>query len=245
MDNALYVGLSRQMTLRRELDIAANNIANVDTAGFKVESLLTREEDGRPAVTAGAPGWVKFVLDDGVARNFTQGAIRETGGTLDLAIDGQGFFQIETPQGTRYTRDGRFTTSPEGVLTNQAGEAVLDAGGGQITVDPAKGPVTISAEGIVSQEGQQIGKVGVVRFEDLSQLEKTGDNQYRNVANTQPVPATDAQIKQGMLEGSNVNSISEITRLIDIQRAYESMAKMMEQTQELSRRSIQRMGQVS
>ena len=76
-------------------------------------------------------------------------------------------------------------------------------------------------------------------------MEKTGDNQYRNVANTQPVPATDAQIKQGMLEGSNVNSISEITRLIDIQRAYESMAKMMDQTQELSRRSIQRMGQVT
>src|ERR1700752_149173 len=108
MDNALYVGLSRQMVLRRQLDIVANNIANADTAGFKVESLLQKTDPAEPAYTLQGPRPVKFVGEAGVMRDFGQGSLRTTGAPLDLAIEGQGFFQVQSPNGPRYTRDGNF-----------------------------------------------------------------------------------------------------------------------------------------
>jgi flagellar basal-body rod protein FlgF len=107
LDNATYVGLSRQMTLRRELDIVANNVANSDTAGFKIESLMTGTEQRRPAKDAMLPHAVRFVLDTGVARDFSQGALRRTDNDLDVAIEGDAFLTIQTANGERYTRDGR------------------------------------------------------------------------------------------------------------------------------------------
>ncbi len=245
MDNALYVGLSRQMTLRRELDIAANNIANANTTGFKVEDLMVHTEQARPAKTLDGSSPVKFVLDSGVARNFTQGALTKTGGDFDLAIEGQAFFKIQTASGERYTRDGRFTTSPEGILVTEAGNQVMDEGGGQITIDPKLGPVTIGKDGIVSQGAIRVGKIGLVRPDDMASLAKDGDNLYRNTANTTPQPVTDAQIHQGMLESSNVQPVIEITKLIEIQRAYEGVAKMMDNTAELSRSAVERLGKLN
>jgi flagellar basal-body rod protein FlgF len=135
MDNALYVGLSRQMVLRREMDIVANNIANIDTNGFKVESLIQKTDPAEPAMTLGGPRPVKFVATDGVARDFGQGTLTQTGGPLDLAIEGKGFFQVQTPDGPRFTRDGRFTTDTTGKLVTQGGQAVLDESGGEIVID--------------------------------------------------------------------------------------------------------------
>ena len=244
MENAAYVGLSRQMTLRRELDIVANNIANADTSGFKVESLMVETNPKAPAVTLDGPKPVKFVLDTGVARDFGQGPIRKTDAPLDLAIEGQGFFKISTPDGERYTRDGRFRLDDRGRLVTQAGQAVLDEGGGEITLEPDKGAITVAADGAVSQGIERVGKVGVVRFDALSALEKSGDNLFRNTSNQQPQPASSALVRQGALEGSNVNSINEITRMLEVTRAYESMAKMMDSTADLSRRAVERMGRV-
>ncbi|CAN5331570.1 flagellar basal-body rod protein FlgF [soil metagenome] len=244
MDNALYVGLSRQMTLRRELDIVANNIANANTTGFKVEQLMVRTEPARPARTAGGSYPVKFVLDDGVARDFGQGALSKTDGDFDLAIEGNGFFKVSTGSGERYTRDGRFTMGADGKLLTQNGNAVLDDGGGEILLDPLKGPVTIARDGTVSQGAERAGKIAVVRMADLASLRKDGDNLYRNISNDTPQVATDAVIHQGMLEASNVQSIKQITKLIEVNRAYESVAKMMDQTTELSRSAVERMGKV-
>jgi flagellar basal-body rod protein FlgF len=242
MDNALYVGLSRQITLRHELDIVANNIANADTTGFKVESLLVKTEPKAPAVTLDGPKPVKFVIDTGVARDFGQGTIRSTGSPLDLAIEGQAFFKITTPDGERYTRDGHFRLDDTGKLTTQNGQPVADAGGAELLVDMEKGPIAIAADGTVSQGIEQVGKIGVVRFDSLSVLEKTGDNLYRNTSNQQAQAAPDARIHQGMLEGSNVNAITQITKMLEVTRAYESMAKMMDSTATLSRDSISRLG---
>jgi len=244
MDNALYVGLSRQMTLRRELDIVANNIANANTTGFKVESLMVATEPLAPAMTQGGPKPVKFVLDRGLARDFGQGQLRSTGATFDLGVEGTGFFKVATTGGERYTRDGHFRMDDTGKLTTQAGQAVLDESGGEIVIDPEKGAVTIAKDGIVSQGAERIGKIGVVRFDTLSTLEKAGDNLYRNTSNQAPVAAPDVQVHQGMLEGSNVQSISEITRMMEVTRAYESMAKMMDSNADLSRRSVERMGRL-
>jgi len=245
MDNALYVGLSRQLTLRRELDIVANNIANANTTGFKAEELMVRTEPARPARTLGGSNPVKFVLDDGVARDFSQGAMTKTGGDFDLAIEGQGFFKVQTAGGERYPRDGRFTTNPEGKLVTQGGAPVLDEGGGEILIDPKLGAVSIGKDGLVSQGQVRVGKIGIVSTQDLSALRKDGDNLYRNVANVTLQPAPSAVVHQGMLESSNVQSVVQITKLIEVQRAYESMAKMMDNTAELTRSAVERLGKVN
>ena len=116
MDNTLYVGLSKQMILNRELDVAANNLANVDTAGFKVESVITGDDPVMPAHAPPGSTPVQFALDQGVARDFTQGSMQQTGAPLDMAIEGKGFFQVQTQAGVRYTRDGRFGTDAQGQL---------------------------------------------------------------------------------------------------------------------------------
>jgi len=245
MDNALYVGLSRQMTLRRELDIVANNIANANTTGFKVEDLMVHTEQAKPAKTLDGSAPVKFVLDTGVARDFTQGAMTKTGGDFDLAIEGKGFFRVQTAGGDRYTRDGRFTTNPEGQLVTQAGHPVMDDGGGPLTIDPRLGPVAIGKDGIVTQGAIRVGKLAVVRPDNMASMAKDGDNLYRNTTNTTLQPAPDAVVHQGMLEASNVQPVIEITKLIEIQRAYEGVAKMMDNTSELSRTAVERLGKVN
>lgn len=241
----MYVGLSRQMVLRRELDIAANNIANSDTAGFKLEDLMLRQDPQGPAKTGGLIAPVNFVMDAGVARDFTQGQLRDTGAPLDFAIEGQGFFKVVTASGAeRYTRDGRFKLDPTGKLVTQDGAAV-QGGGGDIVLDPTKGAVSVSEGGVISQGGQKVGQIDVVRFADLSSLSKDGNNLYRNDTNVAPQPATDAKIRQGALEGSNVQPVVQITRLIELTRAYENITNLMSQTSDLSRRSIQRLGSVT
>lgn len=242
MDNALNVGLSRQMMLRREIDIIANNIANADTAGFKVESLMTRSESRRaPHGPAGARP-IQFVVANGVARDFGQGALRRTDGPLDMAIEGKGFFKVQSPEGDRYTRDGRFRTDDQGRLTTQAGHPVLDDGGAEIVIDPVKGPVTVSAEGLLIQGAERVGQIGVYGFADLSALEKAGDNLLRNTSNQVADILPDSRLRQGMLEGSNVKPIMEISRMIEVSRAYEQSMRIMDANTDLSRRSVERLG---
>jgi flagellar basal-body rod protein FlgF len=185
-----------------------------------------------------------------MARDFSQGNLTQTGAPLDLAIDGQAFFTITTADGDRYTRDGRFTIDPQGRLTTQAGDVVQDASGAAITVNPQGGSPLVAADGTVTQSipgataETVIGKIGVVRFDSLSQLSKQGDGLYVNTANTAPQPAPDARIHQGMLETSNVKPIVQITDLIRITQAYQSISNLISSTSDLSNQSVQRLGAV-
>jgi flagellar basal-body rod protein FlgF len=241
LDNTTFVALSRQMTLRRELDIVANNIANADTAGFKVESLLTATEQRRPAKDVSLKHTVRFTLDSGVARDFAQGALKPTGNTFDLALEGEGFLSVSTPAGTRYTRDGRLGMSAEGLLTTKAGDPVLDEGGAEIRLNTAGGPPTFSANGTVRQGDTVVGKIAVVRFDNLSALSKEGNGRYA-ADGVEPMAAPDVQLKQGMVEGSNAQPVLEVVKLIELSRAYERMTKMVDQSQDLSRRAVERLG---
>ena len=244
MDNAIYVGVSRQMLLERELDIAANNLANADTAGFKFETLMNSPDVVTTPTTGGKSTQVTFVTSDGVARDYTQGGLTQTGAPLDVAINGKGFFQISTASGPRYTRDGRFMLDATGKLVTQDGDAV-QGDGGDIVLDPKKGPVTISGSGEISQTGQIVGKLTVVSFDSLAALSKDGANLYRNDSNLTATPSTTALTKQGMLEGSNVQPVSQITRLIEINRAYDAIASMMASTGQLANSAVQRLGSVT
>lgn len=245
MENAAYVGLSRQMTLRRELDIVANNIANADTNGFKVEQLLVGEEVGERARNAFVRPGVSFVLDNGVGRDFSQGSLAQTGRPLDFGIEGEGaFFTVQDGAGLAYTRDGAFTLDPTGRLTTKQGAAVM-GDGGEIILDPTRGEISVGADGTITQDEEVVGRLSVVRFDTLGALEKSGDGLYRNASNAVSTEATDASVRQGMLEGSNVNPILEITNLIEIQRAYESVSRMIENTTDLSKRAVERLGRAS
>ena len=247
MDNALYVGLSKQMTLQRQLDIAANNIANLDTAGFKVENLMLQTD---PLVPQKAPrfGPVKYALDDGVARDFGQGGVEQTGGPYDFAIQGDAFFQVQTPAGPRFTRDGRFGVDTQNRLVTKDGNPVLTAEGPEISFDPAKSPPSVGKDGTISQtdeHGQvtQAGKLTVARFADLKGLRKDGDNLF--ATDETPIPAADAQVRQGAVERANVKPVLEITSLIDTTRAYERVMSIMNSTSDLSRSAVQRLGKAA
>ena len=247
MDNALYVGLSRQITLQRQLEIAANNIANVDTAGFKVESLMLQTDPLAP-VQARRPTQIKYVQDDGVARNFGQGAVAQTGNTYDFAIQGDAFFQVQTPAGPRFTRDGRFTTDSTGRLVTRNGDAVLTAEGSEITLDAKKAAPVVGHDGTITQTdatGQvtQVGKLTVSRFANMAGLKKDGDNQFSS--DETPVRAADAQVRQGAVEQPNSQPVLEIISLIDITRAYERVQQMMASTSDLSRSAIERLGKAA
>lgn len=246
----MYVSLSRQMVLQRELDIVANNVANADTNGFKVESLTSEDDPVTPPKAIGQQATIQYTLDGAVARDFTQGSLTQTGGSLDVAITGKGFFQVQTASGVEYTRDGRFTLDAQGQLTTQSGNPVLDPNGAPISINSANGPVTIGRDGTITQkapgqaQSQVTGKIGVVNFDSLSQLSKAGDGLYANTTNQTPQPATSATVQQGMLEASNVQPIVQITDLIRIQRAYEAVSQMISNTSDLSKSAIQRLGAV-
>ena len=250
MDNTMYVGLSKQILLQRELDIVANNLANVDTTGFKLEDLVTGTDPATPAMSIGVTQPVQFAIDNGVARDFTQGSMTPTGAALDLAISGPGFFQVQTAAGPRYTRDGRFATSASSQLITQSGDPVLDAAGSPISINPQGGPPVIGRDGTITQTvagqtGAQVaGKVGVVTFADLSALSKQGDGLYSLTTNQPPQPAVSPMIQQGMLEGSNVQPIIQITDLIRINRAYEMISQLLTSTADLSATAIQQIASI-
>ena len=243
MDNTLYVGLSRQVTLQRQLDVAANNLANTDTAGFKVEQLMLQSDPLRPTAGRSRLDPIKYVIDNGVARSFTPGVLEKTASPLDMAVEGDGFFQVQTPDGVRYTRDGRFSLDGQNQIVTQAGDPVLDASGSPITIDPKKGAVSVAKTGQVSQGDQTLGKIGVMRFANLSSLSKGGDGLL--ASGDTPTAATDGGVRQGYLERSNAQPVVEVTQLIDISRAYERIANMMNSAHDLSRSAIQRLGKAA
>lgn len=241
MNTVQYVGLSRQETLQRALEIAANNIANADTAGFKIEQLMVNVAEETPYTTPGARP-VAYVLDRGVVRDFGQGGLEESGNTFDVAIEGDGFFAVQTGAGTRYTRDGRFTVDTQNQLVTKEGDPVLGNNGRPIVLNPNGPAPSIAKDGTISQGAAPVGRLGATRFTDLRVLKKVGENFFEAPEGAASAPAADAVMRQGMVERSNVQAVREITNLIEITRAYERVARMMEQQGDLSGRAIERLG---
>jgi flagellar basal-body rod protein FlgF len=232
------IALSRQMALRRHMDLIANNIANMTATGFKAEALLYE-----PVVSNAGPGQrLAFVQDVGVARDVRAGPMTSTGNPLDLAIEGPGYFAIDTGQGTRYGRSGQFHLSEFGELATAAGDPVLDDGGAPLTLPLDAGPITIAADGTVSTAQGVAGRIGLVEFADEQRLRKVGGGLYR--ADQPPDPAERSRVVQGMLEGSNVQPILEMTEMMAVVRAYQGMQRLLDTHHELQRRSIERVLEV-
>ncbi len=215
MENAGYVTLTRQAGLLREMQVVANNIANSATTGYRQEGVIFSEyvhDTGAGPSLSMATARVRNT-------SMMQGALTKTGGTLDLAIEGEGFFLIETPAGQRLSRAGNFALSAEGDLVTNDGFRVLDAGGAPVFVPPDATALGISADGTVSAGGKPLGQVGLVRPTDPIDLIREDGVMFRTEGEIEPVP--DGRVLQGFLEGANVDPVGQIARMIEVQRAYE------------------------
>ena len=244
MDNSLLISLSQQLAAYRSMDVIANNIANVSTPGFKREAAKFEEFITTVQAIEGqkGPQQVSFVKDAGITRDLSQGGIGHTGAPLDLAINGKGYFVIATPAGNRYTRDGHFSLDQEGRIVTSDGQ-VVQGEGGAITVNPADGEIHISKDGIVSSvvngSLNQLGKLRLAGFADEAALIKEGANLY---STTQGPTAAAGAVQQGALEGSNVQPVVEIAKMIEVMRAYEATATLSKSQEDLTRQAINKLG---
>lgn len=234
MENTGYIALSRQMVLRRQMDVIANNLANMTTPAYKAEKMLfvehLKKTDGTDRVS--------LVQDIGMVRSLGEGQMTKTDNPLDLAISGDGYFTIETPGGERYTRNGVFQLDAQGRIVTTQGDPVLSVDGNPITIPVDKSTITIAKDGTVSADEDQIGRIRVVRFENQQELEKQANSLFDSGLQ-EPEATDDASVLQGMIEGSNVQGIAEITRMMATSRSYSSASKLIEQEHERQRRAIQ------
>jgi flagellar basal-body rod protein FlgF len=254
MDNTLLVGLSRQVALARELDVVANNVANMNTAGFKADGSIF-EEFLSPTAQAASPIMadrkVSFVQDRGTWHDMSAGAFERTGNPLDVAIDGKGFLVVNTPQGERYTRNGSLQIGPTGTLvTNDGFEVVGESG--PITLQRTDRDISISAEGTISvREGSSIrdtprGKLRLVSFDPTQapRLTKEGSGLFAAPQGVAPQPETNSKIVQHTIEKSNVRGVIEITRMIELSRSYTQVAAILQQQSEMRTSAISKLADV-
>lgn len=227
MDNANYIALSRQSGLMKELSSIANNMANANTVGFKREGAVFSEFIS--AAATGNPLEPRHSLSMGRlaahASDLAAGGMRQTGGSLDVAIDGEGFFLVDVNGQTEMTRAGNFMTDAEGRLITTDGHSVLNEAEGEIQIPIEADNIAIGSDGVVSANGVELGRLGVV-IAPIETLVRRGGNNWTTTAQFEPV--INPSVMQGFLEDSNVQPVTEIARMIEVQRHYEAGQKILD-----------------
>ena len=212
------VTLARQSGLMAEMQTVANNIANLSTTGYRREGVVFTEfvrQTGNGDSLSIAAGRARTI-------DLTPGTLQETGARFDFAIEGEGFFLIETPQGERLTRAGAFTPNADGELVAPDGAPLLDAGGAPVFAPPDAGDIAVAPDGTLSADGQPLGRIGLYRPADPSGLVREAGARFRSEDAFVPLaPEEGGRILQGRLEGSNVDPVLELARMVEVQRAYE------------------------
>lgn len=235
MENPIYIALSRQSALRREMAVVANNVANMNTTGFKREMMVYQAFTEKVPFTAK----MDFVIDQGTATDHAQGGLQVTHNTFDMAINGPGYFQIDNGDALYYTRNGTFTLDGRNRLVTQQGYPVLDTQGNPIVIPGGQTDLTISQDGLIRLGDQPVGQLAVYEFDNNRALHKTQNTLFET--DQQPKPAENSQVMQGMIEGSNVSGIKEMTSLIEVQRAYEAVKSMIDREDKRQETIIQRL----
>lgn len=244
MENSIYLALSKQLVLQTDMQIVANNIANMNTSGYRAQNTLFAEYiddvNQRRVDPRAAGDDLSFVYDRGQYENTQPGSLRFTGNPLDMAIEGPGFFGVQGPNDeTMYTRAGEFQKGVDGTLLTPAGYAVAGQGGGPIIIPQDSTELKIDVTGAVSNQNGQIGQIMLVEFEDTQQLEPYGDQLYRSTEEGQP--AENSRIEQGQVEGSNVKAVVEMTRMIETLRQFQNNQKILQTENERLRSAIQKL----
>lgn len=241
MQSGLYVALSSQMALEKRLTTIADNIANMNTVGFRSTEVKFNQILSRTGNDLNAK--IAFVSQGNDYLNTETGQFTKTDNPLDLAVKGDAWFAIETPAGQVLTRDGRFTLSPNGDLLSIRGYRVLDAGGSPIQLDPKAGPPEVGADGRIVQNGKVMGSLGLYEA-DVSE----GYLRYDNsgiIPSSAPQPVVDninVGVVQGYIEQSNVNAIGEMNQLIQVNRAFDSVASLMRDSESSFSEAVKTLG---
>ena len=238
MESSGYVALNRQAGLLKELETVAQNIANASTNGYRREGVVFSEF---VIGTGRASESLSMAHASGRQIDLTQGALQQTNGTFDFAIEGDGFFLVATPDGDRLTRAGAFTPSPDGVLVAPDGAALLDAGGAPVLVPAGVARVTLGADGTLAADGAPIAQIGLWGPEDPMNMARSAGARFD--PGGQPVPIENGRLLQGFVEKSNVDPVVELTRMIEVQRAYELGTTFLDREDERVRGAIRVIGQ--
>jgi flagellar basal-body rod protein FlgF len=241
MENAQLIGLSRQIALQRHMDVVANNMANVNTTGFKNEDILF-EEYIMPVASdetfATADQDLSYTQDWATVHDLTGGAIQQTGNTLDIALEGEGFLTVMTPAGERYTRNGELKLDSTGLLVNNEGYAVLSEGG-EVRFSASETGISFGTDGSILTSAGSKGRLAVVSFENPQALKRDGNNLFSGEGAIQDLTT---RTVQGAVERSNVSGITEMANMIRVNRAYQTLAQIMQRQEELRSDAIQRLG---
>jgi flagellar basal-body rod protein FlgF len=237
MQSTLYVALSAQVALQNRLDTIAQNVANGTTAGYlasevKFDSVLADANNAQ----------VSFVSAGNQVINRTPGEIVKTGNPLDVAVKGNGWLAVATPQGQVYTRDGRLQINAAGSLVTLSGAPVLDAGGSPVQLDPAAGQPTIAADGTVSQGSKPVGSIGLFMLDKNAALTRAEGGVTSSIPGTPVADFTANGLVQGYSAQANVNPISEIARLVYVQRAFESVGAAVQSAEASFKNAVQTLG---
>ena len=251
MSDAIYQATSGALIQQYRMEILSNNLANVNTVGFKEDRAHFKLLDADPIYpsdpTAEARSGIEPVLlgnpslDSYV--NFSQGAMQHTGNPLDMAIQGDGFFNIQTPQGVQYTRKGNFLISDEGRLVTAEGFPLLGKSG-PIQID--EGAITIDKDGGIQVDGSQVDEIRISRFSNLRQLQKVGESRFRALdGNASAVSSESFELRQGYVERGNVDPIRGMVEMIEALRVFEAYQKILETLDEVNAQTVSEVGTVA
>ena len=253
MENALLIGLSRQVALTRELEAVANNVANLNTTGFKADGTVFEEylmPVARDNQFSTADSRVSFVRDRATWHDFSQGPVQRTDNPLDVAIAGNAFFVVQSANGERYTRNGAFQINARGELVTSEGDRVLGENG-PVQFQPTDNSVNIGRDGSIRvREGENAtvdvarGKLRLVSFDQPRQLQKDGGSRFLAPAGVAPQPAVQVSVTQGAIEKSNVRAVVEMTRMIEITRTYSQVAMLLQQQSQMRQDVIEKLAAV-
>ena len=252
MENTLLIGLSRQMTLERQMDVVANNVANINTTGFKADRSLFEEflkSGAHEDNFMRSDRRVSFVQDRATFHDFAAGPSEQTKNPLDVAIDGNAFLVVQTPAGERYTRDGSLQINNQGQLVTAGGNPVMGVSS-PIVFQPTDKEINIASDGNVTvlegtgRTDSVRGKLRLVSFADAQKLVKDGNNLFSAGQGTAAAPDTTSRVRQGFIEKSNVNSVHEMSRMIEITRTYTQIASLLQQQSDLHKSAIEKLADV-
>jgi flagellar basal-body rod protein FlgF/flagellar basal-body rod protein FlgG len=256
MDNAVLIGLSRQMALHRELEVVANNVANINTTGYKADGAVF-EEFLSPKAShghfSGGDRRLSYVHDRATWHDFRQGPVQITGNPLDVALDGDAFLVVQTPRGERYTRNGAFQLNATGQLVTNEGYQVL-GDGGAITFQNNDKQISISEDGAIrvregadTKSDAQRGRLRLVRFDQVGRLQKDGSGMFVPPNGMQPQaiqPPQRVRVMQGAIEQSNVRGVVEMARMIEITRSYSQIANLLQAHSDMRRGALDKLSDV-
>jgi flagellar basal-body rod protein FlgF len=232
METTSLIALSSQAALRRHMDVIAHNIANANSTGFKGQKMMFTEHMVKSkGADSFIPAKLAFVRDIATFRDTSEGPMTSTGNPLDIALKGDGYFAVRTPEGERYTRNGHFRLDAGGQLVTEEGHSVLSAGGAPVFFAPEDTQITIARDGSISTENGQLGRLMVARFDNDADLQATPGGLY-DAGDQAPLAVDQPDVVQGMLERSNIEPIIELTRMIDVHRAYDNVRKLIEREDE-------------